>query len=319
MPDTTDASRASSAPLSHRPTSTASRFFGNAYLLLTLTTLFWAGNAVVGRGISGEIPPIALAWLRWTLATLIILPFAWPHLRRDIPLILAHWKTLLGLGVLGPGAFNTLYYIGLSKTSALNGLIINSVVPLLVPVATYAVYRTRLSALQAAGVVLSLTGVVIILTKGDIIQLAALNLNEGALWVLAAVVCWSVYTTVLRERPTIHWKSFATLTFAVAAVANFPLFLAEHWFSRQMTLTTESLLAILYVSTLPSVAAYIFYTRGVHLIGSNRAGVFLHLVPLFGAVLAIVFLGEALRLFHFGGFAFIIAGVALASRPAASR
>jgi drug/metabolite transporter (DMT)-like permease len=264
------------------------------------------------------MPPIALAWLRWTVAALIILPFAWPYLRRDRARIAAHWKTLLGLGVLGCGAFNTFYYIGLSNTQAINGVIVLSLIPLLVPVVTRTIYRTRLSALQGAGVALSLVGVMVLLAKGNFLQFAALELNIGDLWVLGAVICWAVYTAILREQPAIHWLSFAAVTFAVAAAANFPLFLGEHLFYRQMTLSIDSIFAIAYVSTLPSVAAYIFYTRAVKLIGANRSGVFLHLAPLFGAVLAIVFMGETLHLFHLGGFAFILVGVALASRPAAT-
>ena len=295
----------------------ASRGFANAYVLLVLTSLFWAGNSVVARGSHELVPPLALAWLRWTVALLLVLPFAWRHLKRDRVVIRGNWPILLLLGAIGAGTFVSVYYIGLGRTSAINGLIINSTVPILIPIAAFAIYRDRLSTAQALGIAVSFCGVLVILAKGDPGLLASFQVNEGDIWVLAAMGIWAVYTALLREQPQMHWLSFAAITFAVASILNLPFFLAEHFFYRQIAPTRESLLAIAYVSTLPSVVAQVFYIRGVELIGGNRAGVFMHLIPLFGAVLAIVFLGEHLHLYHFGGFALILAGVWLASRQSA--
>lgn len=294
--------------------SLASRGFANAYVLLVLTMLFWAGNSVVARGSHALVPPLALAWMRWTIAFFLVLPFAWPQLKRDRKIIVANWPILLLLGAIGAGTFVSVYYIGLSKTSAINGLIINSIVPILIPIAAFAIYRDRLTRAQALGIAVSFCGVLVVLAKGDAGMLASFKVSEGDLWVLAAMGIWSVYTALLREQPKMHWLSFAAITFAVASVINFPLFLAEHFFWRQLTPTLDAFLAIAYVSTLPSVVAQIFYIRGVELIGANRAGVFMHLIPLFGAVLAIVFLGEQLHIYHFAGFALILAGVWLATR-----
>lgn len=294
----------------------ASRGFGNAYLLLILTMLFWAGNSVVARGIHEMVPPLALAWLRWTLATLLILPFAWPYLKRDRAVIAANWPVLLLLGSIGTGLFIALYYYGISKTSAINALIINSAVPILIPLATFTMYGERIGRMSAVGIAVSLIGVLIILAKGDPRVIASLDLNEGDLWVLAAMGVWSVYTALLRKQPQIHWMSFATIAFAVASLFNLPIFIGEHLLYRQIHLTWEAVAAIAYVATLPSLLAQVFYIRGVELIGGNRAGVFMHLIPMFGAILAIAFLGEVLHLFHLAGFAFILAGVYVASRPA---
>ena len=294
--------------------SLASRGFANAYTLLVLTMLFWAGNSVVARGSHELVPPLALAWLRWTVAFFLVLPFAWPHLKRDRKVIIANWRILLLLGAIGAGAFVSVYYIGLGRTSAINGLIINSTVPILIPLAAFAIYRDRLSQAQALGIAVSFCGVLIVLAKGDLGLLASFQVNEGDIWVLTAMGIWAVYTALLREQPQMHWLSFAAITFAVASVLNLPLFLAEHFLYRQITPTRDAFLAIAYVSTLPSVVAQVFYIRGVELIGGNRAGVFMHLIPLFGALLAIVFLGEQLHLYHFAGFALILAGVWLASR-----
>lgn len=296
----------------------AERSFGNAYLLLILTMLFWAGNSVVARGSHELVPPLALAWLRWTFATGIILPFAWPHLKRDLPIIRAHWPILTLLGTLGAGTFVSLYYIGLSKTTAINGLIINSAVPILIPIAVFVIFRETLTRIQAAGILLSFMGVLLVLTKGDPALLTTLQLNEGDLWVLTAMIVWAIYTALLRKQPGIHWLSFAAFCFAVASIVNFPLFVGEIQAGKHIQPTLHAILAIAYVSTFPSIVAQIFYIRGVELIGGSRAGIFMHLIPFFGTILAIIFLGERLYMYHLGGFALILTGVALASRPARS-
>ncbi len=297
------------------PPTLASRGFGNAYLLLILTMVFWAGNSVVARGIHETVPPLALAWLRWTLAVFFTLPFAWPHLKRDWPVIRANWPILILLGAIGAGTFIALYYYGISKTSAINALVINSAVPLLIPLAAFLTYRERISRFQALGIGLSLAGVLTVLAKGDPHALLALDLNQGDLWVLAAMAVWSIYTVLLRKQPPIHWLSFAAITFAVASIINLPIFIGEHLLYRQIHWTSGAVLAVLYVATLPSATAQIFYIRGVELIGASRAGVFIHLVPMFGAIMAILFLGETLHPFHLAGFALILCGVWLASRP----
>lgn len=294
--------------------SLRSRGFGNAYLLLVMTMVFWAGNTVVGRGIAGTVPPLTLAWLRWTLAASIIIPIAWPYLRRDLPVIRANWRIIALLGTLGAAIFVSLYYIGLSKTTALNGLIINSAVPLLIPIAVFVLYREMLTAFQAGGIFFSSIGVLLVITKGDLSVLATLALNEGDLWVLSAMCAFASYTALLRKQPAMHWLSFASCAFTVAAIVLFPFFLGEMYFGATIKPTLSAFLAVAYVGTLPSVVAQIFYIRGVELIGSSRAGTFIHLVPLFGAVLAILFLGEKLYLYHLLSFALILLGVWMAQR-----
>jgi drug/metabolite transporter (DMT)-like permease len=292
-----------------------SALFNQPYLLLTLTPLFWGGNFVLGRGVHEFFPPIALASIRWTLAFLIILPFAWPHLRRDWRVIRRNWPWLLLLGATGAGSFNTLTYIGLNYTPALNALIINSSGPVMIALASFIFFSDRLTVRQGFGIALSLTGVVVVVSKGDFQALAQLQVNSGDLWVLAAMAVWGVYTAFLRKRPAeIHWLSLAASLFCVAAVLNWPLHAWEHAYIRSLVLSTDALLAIGYVSIFPSILAYVFYTRGVELIGGNRAGVFLHLVPLFGSTLAILILGEQPLWSHAVGFALILTGVTIAAR-----
>jgi drug/metabolite transporter (DMT)-like permease len=295
--------------------SLASRGFANAYLLLILTMIFWAGNSVVARGMHATVPPLALAWVRWTLAFFLILPFAVPHLRRDWRVIRATWPTLLMLGAVGAGTFIALYYYGISKTSAINALVINSAVPILIPVAAFMMYREQINRFQAFGIGVSLIGVLIVLFKGDAGVLLAADLNQGDIWVLLAMGVWAVYTVLLRKQPPIHWLSFAAISFATASMINLPLFIGEHLLFRQIHWSPEAVIAVLYVATLPSATAQIFYIRSVELIGASRAGVFIHLVPMFGAIMAILFLGEILHLYHLAGFALILCGIWLASRP----
>lgn len=290
------------------------KLYGNAYLLLALTALFWAGNFVLARGVHDHVPPIALAWARWTIASLLVLPFALAHIRRDWPVIRDNLPILFFLGTVGVGAFNTLSYTGLNYTTALNALVLQSSGPILIVLASFLIFGDRISPRQALGIVLSLAGVLTMVARGDLSVLKTLELNRGDLFLLIALVLWGLYTAFLRKRPSIHWLSFIGVTFIIGALANLPFFLWEHLTVRQMQLDAETAAAFAYVSVFPSILAYIFFNRGVELIGANRAGVCLHLVPLFGAILAITLLGEQIRAYHFAGIALILLGVSLAAR-----
>ncbi|GAB4234936.1 MAG: DMT family transporter [Methyloligellaceae bacterium] len=294
----------------------ASALYANAYLLLSLTALFWAGNFVIGRGVHEHVPPIALATARWILASLIILPFALPHLRRDWPVIRANIPILLFLGTVGVGAFNTLSYSGLNYTTALNALVLQSSGPILIVLASFAIFGDRISLRQAAGIAISLSGVLWMVARGDLAMLQGFRLNAGDALIILALALWGLYTAFLRKRPAIHWLSFCAATFLIGAGANLPFFAWEHFSGRQLSGDLQTIAAIAYVSIFPSVLAYICYNRAVELIGAARAGVCLHLVPLFGSVMAILFLGEEPRLYHLLGIALILTGVALAARKA---
>lgn len=294
-------------------------FFSNAYLLLTLTALFWGGNFVLGRAVAGHVPPIALSWLRWTCAAFILGALAWPHLRRDWSRAKPALAVIVFLGIVGPGVFNTLTYIGLNHTTALNGLVLQSSGPVLIVIASFVVFGDRVGAIQGIGIAISLIGVLTVIARGSWTVLAQLRPNIGDVWILSGFAFWAIYTTFLRKRPAIHVLTFAFLTAIVASIANLPVFIWEHLNRAQLQATWQTIAAVAYVSIFPSVLSYVFYGRGVELIGPNRAGVFLHLVPLFGSGLAILFLGERLMTFHLFGFALIITGVALAARHPSPR
>jgi drug/metabolite transporter (DMT)-like permease len=284
------------------------------YLLLSLTSLFWAINIVLGRFIAGTIPPVALAQVRWAGAALILLLVGWRHLRRDWPVIRTHLPILLVLGLTGITLYNTMAYYGLNYTQALNALLMQSSGPLLVGLWSLVLFRDRLTRPQLIGIVISLLGVITIITRGHPEVLFGLTVNRGDLWLVAAMAIYALYTVLLRKRPRIHFLSFLAVTITAGAVMLIPLFLVEFSLGFRINPTPAAFGVILYVIIFPSVLAYFCFNRGVELIGANRAGQFFHLIPVFGSAIAIVFLGERPQWFHGVGYALIVAGIIIAQR-----
>lgn len=285
-----------------------------AYILLVLTTLFWAGNHIIGRWSAGLVPPVTLAFLRWTGAALLVLPLALPHLRRDWPAIRANLPVLLALGLTGAGLFNTLQYIALNGTTATNAGIINSAAPVMIALLAFALFADRVRPGQIIGISISLAGVLVVVGKGSLSALASLEVNHGDIVMLAAVVIWALYTVLLRKRPSIHVLSFAAVTYVIASALNAALAAIEIASGASVAWSVPVVAAILYTAVFPSFLAYLFFNRGVEIIGPTRAGAFMHLVPLFTVVLAMIFLGEEPRLYHAAGLALILAGVWMAAR-----
>lgn len=297
------------------PASAAwTRLWSAPYLLLALTMLFWSGNFIVGRAVNGAVPPIALAFGRWAGAFLLVIGFALPHLRRDAPVLRHSWPRLLLLSALGVAAFNTCVYIGLQSTTALNALLLQSAMPVLILLGSFLLFGDRPGALALGGVALSLAGVAVIVGQGSWASFAALTVNPGDAWILAAVAAYAVYSAALRLRPAVHPLSFLAVTFALGAAMLLPFAVAEHMAGRVVRGDLTTVLAMGYVALFPSVLAYACFNRGVELIGANRAGPFVHLMPAFGSVLAVLLLGEAFQPFHAAGIALIGAGIVLASR-----
>lgn len=285
------------------------------YLLLSLTSLFWAANWVVGRAMRNEMPPVAMGFWRWTIALLILLPFAAPELRRKLDVVRANWLTLTLLGVLGAIAFNTLIYVGLQYTAATNGVLFNSITPIIIMLLSWVISRERISKLQACGVVLSLCGVLVIVARGDGATLAAFHFNRGDLWLITAMVLWAAYTIVLRRRPPeLSAMAFLTAMLLLSLPFLLPFYLWEFSQRGGFALSTATVAALAYYSTLPSIVAYLFWNRGVAQVGPNKAGLFVHLMPLFGAILSVIFLGERLYAYHYAGAVSIFSGIYLTTR-----
>ena len=288
------------------------------YLLLSITALCWAGNAIVGRMAAGHIAPVTLSFLRWSFAFLIILPFAWRHLVRDWDAIRGRLGIMIVLSITGIGAFNTLQYWALEHTQALNTLLLQSAAPLVVAVWSLMLLGVRLTLAQAAGVLLSLGGVLVILLHGDLTKLSNIEFNRGDLIFIVALAIFGLYSVLSLKRPDIHALSFVAFTFGAGAACLIPLFIWELFTRPLMQIDTANLLTLFYVALFPSTLAYLCFNRGVQLIGANRAAPFFHVVPVFGTIMSIVFLGEHPQAFHFIGFALVLTGVFVASRKASA-
>ncbi|WP_447761589.1 DMT family transporter [Sphingopyxis panaciterrae] len=289
--------------------------WSRAYLLLTFTALFWAGNSIVGRAARDLVPPAALSFWRWVIALALLLPLAWPHLKRDWPVLRANWPIVAVLGALAIGSFNILLYTGLQSTTALNSMLIQSAQPALILIVGALVMNDRTSLHQVMGVPVSLAGVLTIIARGDPQMLIALQLNIGDAIIGGAVLLWALYSVLLRRRPPVHPLSFLAASIIVGIAVIAPVYAVELWSGKRIVAAPGSALAIAYVSIFPSFLAYLFFNRGVDLIGSAATGQYMNVMPLMGAGLAMLFLGETLHLFHIAGLALIVAGIVIAGRP----
>lgn len=288
------------------------------YLLLTMTTLFWSGNMVIGRAIRGDIPPMTLAFWRWAIALLLVLPFALPHLRTQWPLLRQGWKPILILGALGVGGYNTLAYIALQNTTATNATLLNSFIPIATIALSWAFLGKRMRRAEGLGVALSFVGVATIVLRGDPGTLASLSLNIGDLWMLGAVLVWAIYTIGLQWRPGGLHPMLMLAAFTTVGVALLmPAYAWELFSGLHINLHWGSFAALLYVGIFPSFLGYIFYNRAVAEVGASTGSLFIHLMPVFGTLLAAIFLSEIPVWYHYAGIVMIFAGIWLTTaKPA---
>jgi drug/metabolite transporter (DMT)-like permease len=291
----------------------AIRFWNAAWPVLALANLLWAGNIVLARGIAGMVPPVALAYWRWTGAFFVSLPFAWTYLRRDAPILLAHWRMMLLLSATGIATYNTMSYIALDQTSALNVLLLQSAQPLIIIIWAAAIFAEWPNLRQAAGVLVSLAGVATIAGQGSLATLIGLRLNPGDWWILGGLAIYGIYCVMLRRRPKVHPLAFLSAAMGIGSCLMLPFYLAELHGGAHITGGSQALLAMGYMAIFPSFVAYLLFNRGIELIGAGRAGQSMHLMPLFGSILAVVFLGEHFHTYHAVGITLIAAGILLAS------
>jgi drug/metabolite transporter (DMT)-like permease len=292
------------------------RWRDSAYLLLALAALFWSGNHVVGRAIGGHVPPVGISFLRWLLPTIALWLIARDHIVRDWPVMRKHRGILLWLGLMGGALFSAGQYIGLQYTTALNVSVLNSLVPVLIIAAGAAIFRDRVTPIQLVGIATSSIGVLMIIARGELQALLALSFNWGDIIIVSNMAVFAIYAAYLRMRPPMHWLSFLFAFGVISSLGTLPFALWEMAAGITFKPTALTFAAIIYVSTFPSLFAFAAWNRGVELIGANRSGPFVHLVPVYTAILGTALLGESLQLFHLAGFALILAGVWLAARPA---
>ncbi len=289
------------------------------YLLLSLTSLFWAANIVLARYVGSHLPPITLTTIRWFGVFLILLPFAWPHLKQDWPKLRRALPLMLLLSAIGFAFNNAISYWAMQYTEALNALLIQSSGPLFVALWSLLLFGVRLTPAQLAGITISLAGVLTIILRGDFSALASISFNRGDLMFGASLVSFGLYSALIPRRPRIHQLSLISFTTCCGAIMLLPF--AAWEFSAGQTLKFDLLTTatLAYVLIFPSTLAYLFFNRGVALIGPNRAAPFFHLVPVFGSAMAILLLGEKLALFHLIGYALVLAGVVIASRQGSAK
>ena len=282
--------------------------------MLSLTSFIWAFNWVLARGVRHEIGPNGAALGRWLVALIIILPLAWPHLRRDWPQIKRDAGVLLLLSLTGAGGYNALSYAGVAITTALNAMLLNATVPFFIMGLSWLLFKERLSWRQGAGLGLSFLGALWIVGEGDLARLAALQFNRGDLIVAGAMLSWAIYTIIVKRHPiAIHLFSFVAVL-AVTAVLTLMPFAAVEAVSQPPQWSPKVFAVLLYMGIGPSILCYVFWNKGIVAIGPARTGLFLYLVPVFGSVLSGVVLGEHLALFHVTGFALVLIGLALSNR-----
>jgi drug/metabolite transporter (DMT)-like permease len=284
------------------------------YLLLSLTSLFWAGNIVLARHVGAHVPPLTLTTIRWFGVFLILLPFAWPHLKRDWKAIRGRLPLMLLLSLVGFAFNNAISYWALQYTEALNALLIQSAGPLFVALWSLALFGVRLTGAQLAGIAISLAGVLTIILRGNFAALAGITFNKGDVMFASSLVSFGLYSALIPRRPVMHQLSFISFTTCCGALMLVPAAIWEFFTGAVLQFDTLTLATLAYILIFPSTLAYLFFNRGVALIGPNRAAPFFHLVPVFGSAMAILLLGEKLQLFHLIGYALVLAGVVIASR-----
>jgi drug/metabolite transporter (DMT)-like permease len=284
------------------------------YLLLVLVALFWAGNSVLARWIRLEVPPIGLSFWRWAAAGAILLPFIWRDMVRIWPLVRSYPGQVTLLSLLGVTNFNTFLYLGLQTTTAANAVLLLSVVPLVIILLSRLILGVPIRLYQSLGILASMAGVATIIARGEVARLLDLNLSPGDLWVLAAVVSWGAYSVLLKRRP-VGIDGFPLLGYMVVVGLVFitPLYLWEIGTGLSVNLNLITVSSVAYVALFASILAYLFWNHAVEEVGANRAGQFVHLIPVFGSLMSVFLLGERLYLYHFVGILLVAVGIALAT------
>ncbi|MEZ5783719.1 MAG: DMT family transporter [Rhizobiaceae bacterium] len=285
-----------------------------AYILLLLTCLFWGGNSVAGKLAVGNVSPMLLTALRWGIAFLILLILGWPRIRNDLTKLRESWIFLLLAGMFGFTVFTVALYGSLIFTTAVNTSIEQAAVPMVIFVANFVLFRLKVSITQVLGFLISIGGVMVVASHGELSRLLALDVNKGDAIMLVAVLVYGVYSVTLRWKPDVHWQSLmAGLTFS-AFITALPFVVIEAAYGAVITPTPMGWAVVAYTATLPSIISQMFFIRGVEMIGSNRAGLFINLVPICGTLLSLVILGEEFHFYHAIALAMALGGIWLAER-----
>ena len=282
-----------------------------AYVLLAVAPFLWAGNWVVARAVHSDIPASGLNFWRWSLALVILLPFCARAVVKEWPRIIENWKVLLALGVLGAGLFQFIVYQGLHYTSAINGVVLNATLAFFMILISRVLLGERISKRQAVGLGVCVLGILVIAGKGNPAALFTFDFGWGDLMVFFAMPLWALYTVILKRWPP-PFDSWVLLTVlsAIGVAVMAPIHGADIILNgNAVVFSRENVLAILYVGIFPAVIAFYCWNEGVRGAGPNIAGFFYYLMPAYGTLLAVIFLGEQLCWFQIAGLALILVGV----------
>ena len=282
------------------------------YVLLVFAVLFWSGNFIVGRGIHNEIPPITLAFWRWAVALLIILPFSMGHIVHQFDLIRRNLKILTVLAILSVTNFSIFIYMALKLSTATNTVIINSMIPIFIVMVSWMGYKERITFRQSIGIAISLAGLMFIITNGNLSNLISVRFSKGDFWTISAGISWALYSVLLRKCPTeLNPLGFLATLIIIGTLCISPFYIWEMSTGRTMNISQVSIGSIVYVALFASILAYIFWNKAIQTIGANKTGIFIHLMPVFSIILAIIFLDDTLRGYHIKGAILIFSGILL--------
>ena len=287
-----------------------------AYIFLILATLFWSGNFIVGKAASlFEIPPFTLNFYRWTFAWLILAPFTLKEIYKKKNYVLKNIKLILILGITSITIFNSIVYYSLNFTQVISGVLMISTIPVMIIFFCWIFKIEKTNIFQMLGVVFSLFGVVIIVIKADIVKLVNLNFNKGDLWMVVAMFSWAMYSALLRKKKfKLSQLSLLQTIISAGLVLLLPAYFIEMNLGYRSIINLPFLLTLSYVVIFPGLASFIFWIKGIAIIGSNRSGIFLHLMPIFSTILAIIIFNEKFMFYHLIGAIFIISGIFLSSK-----
>lgn len=285
-----------------------------AYLYLVIATLSWGGNAVAGKLAVGHISPMMLTFWRWAFAVAIIFAISVPQLRKDWPVVRKRLPILIFYGVVGYTTFNAVLYTALEYTTAINVAIEQAGIPMLIFLINFMLFRTRVSVAQIFGFSLTLIGVALTTSHGDLASLLELTMNFGDALMLIAVVAYAIYTVSLRWKPMIDWRTLMAIPALFALLTTVPLVVWEHGNDATVWPDATGWVIVLYTALFASLLAQVLYIKGVEGIGPNRAGLFINLIPVFGTLLSVVIIGENLQLFHVAALVLVLGGIAIAEK-----
>jgi drug/metabolite transporter (DMT)-like permease len=288
------------------------RFYAHAYLLLAVTALLWGGNAVAGRIAVGQVSPMVIISLRWVIVVVLLGWLARRRLALEWPALLPFWRRALLLGTFGFTVFNALFYVAAHHTTAINLGLIQGIVPSLVIVGGRFAHKTPITLMQVLGLTVALAGVVLVASRGDLGVLAALDFNIGDVGMVVACVVYAAYTIGLRGRPPVSGPTFFMAMAIAALVSSLPLLAYEMAAGDTQWPTPVGWVTIGFIAILPSLAAQLFYMRGVELLGPGRAGLFVNLVPVAAALLGVVILGETFTIYHAVALTLVLGGIWIA-------